>query len=350
MRFLPFFVLWILPFSISAQTFKGQWKGEFSDKSGSNGNWGGERCDYVIELESHKNKVSGYSYTYFMDNGKRFYTICRLEGQYDAGQKALEIREVERTKTNVPKDIKNCFQLHKLTYFKKGSEEILTGEWVPVPGQPGDCGFGDTRLTRRVLTAATGNYSNKPAAAVSPKPAAVAGASSLPSSVVKVNPVQKAAEIPGLAQNNQQPLNNPDLPVLKEPEVKSGVLSEVVPARPPGFERRESRVLRTIEVDNQYIKLDLFDNGEIDGDSITLFYNNMMLVTHKRLTDKPITFTIMVDDDEVGEFEMYAENLGAIPPNSAVMVVTDGNKRYEARITSDLKKSGAIRFVRKKKS
>ena len=42
---------------------------------------------------------------------------------------------------------------------------------------------------------------------------------------------------------------------------------------------------------------------------------------------------------------MYAENLGSIPPNTAVMIVTDGGKRYEVLIASDLKKSGVIRFV-----
>jgi len=334
-----------------SQNFKGQWKGEFNDKSGSNVNWGGQRCDYILELESANNKLSGYSYTYFMENGKRFYTICRLEGKFDRGQKALEIREVERTKTNVPKNIQNCFQVHKLTYFKKGSEEMLTGDWMPVPGQEGDCGFGETRLTRRVLASVTGNYGNKmsasntlkvaPANATSPQTGAFS---------VKAKPVSKAPTMLNPLENNKEPLNNPDLPVMKEADAVPTTTVVPAPARHIGFERRESNLLKTIEVENQFIKVDIFDNGESDGDSITLFYNDMMLVTHRRLTDRPSTFTIMVDDDEPGQFEMYAENLGTIPPNSAVMVITDGNKRYEVRITSDLKKSGAIRFVRKKKS
>ena len=45
---------------------------------------------------------------------------------------------------------------------------------------------------------------------------------------------------------------------------------------------------------------------------------------------------------------MYAENLGAIPPNTALMIVTDGDKRYEVRITSDTEKSGTIIFTHKK--
>jgi hypothetical protein len=258
---------------------------------------------------------------------------------------------VERTKTNVPKNIQNCYQVHKLTYFKKGSEELLTGDWMPVPGQEGDCGFGETRLTRRLLASATGNFANKlpatntsktaPANTTSPQPGAIS---------VKAKPVSKAPAMLNPMEKNQEPLNNPDLPVVKEADPVPATIVVPAPARHIGFERRESHLLKTIEVENQYIKVDIFDNGEIDGDSITLFYNDMMLVTHRRLTDKPSTFTIMVDDDAPGQFEMYAENLGSIPPNSAVMVITDGNKRYEVRITSDLKKSGAIRFLRKKKS
>ncbi len=47
---------------------------------------------------------------------------------------------------------------------------------------------------------------------------------------------------------------------------------------------------------------------------------------------------------------MYAENLGTIPPNTALMVVNDGDNRYEVRISSDLQKSGVIRFMHKPKT
>jgi hypothetical protein len=42
---------------------------------------------------------------------------------------------------------------------------------------------------------------------------------------------------------------------------------------------------------------------------------------------------------------MYADNLGAIPPNTALMIVTDGTKRYEVRIESDTEKSGSVVFT-----
>jgi len=45
---------------------------------------------------------------------------------------------------------------------------------------------------------------------------------------------------------------------------------------------------------------------------------------------------------------MYADNLGTIPPNTALMIVTDGDKRYEVHISSDTEKSGSVVFVRGK--
>ena len=59
-------------------SFNGQWKGGFVDNSASFIGFGGEKIDYVLELETSGSKVLGYSYTYFTDGGKRYYTICKL--------------------------------------------------------------------------------------------------------------------------------------------------------------------------------------------------------------------------------------------------------------------------------
>ena len=64
------------------------------------------------------------------------------------------------------------------------------------------------------------------------------------------------------------------------------------------------------------------------------------------LTDKPISLTLSLDPNVTENVvTMYAENLGTIPPNTAVMIVTDGNRRYEVRMESDLKKSGSVIFT-----
>ena len=64
------------------------------------------------------------------------------------------------------------------------------------------------------------------------------------------------------------------------------------------------------------------------------------------LTTKAISLTLSLDENvKENIITMYADNLGTIPPNTALMIVTDGDKRYEVRITSDTEKSGSVLFV-----
>ena len=51
---------------------------------------------------------------------------------------------------------------------------------------------------------------------------------------------------------------------------------------------------------------------------------------------------------EINEIAMFADNLGSIPPNTALMIVYDGKERHEVRISSTLKNNGTVRIRRKK--
>ena len=150
-RFFTFLFFTISTNYCLSQNLNGQWKGTFVDKSTGVGNYAGDKCDYVIELDVNGVIISCSSYTYFTENGKRFFTICKLEGSFDVKKKYLEIKETERTKTNIPINIRNCFQVHRLTYFKQSDTETLEGNWIPAPHQTGNCGNGSTILTRRSL-------------------------------------------------------------------------------------------------------------------------------------------------------------------------------------------------------
>lgn len=117
----------------------------------------------------------------------------------------------------------------------------------------------------------------------------------------------------------------------------------------PAYGKRGKKVLKTIEVPNfEEFRLDFYDNGEIDGDTISVFYNDKLILSKQRLTDKPLTVKVKLDPDtEENELVMYADNLGAIPPNTALMVATIAGRRYEVHISSTEKTSGTIRFRRK---
>ena len=104
-----------------------------------------------------------------------------------------------------------------------------------------------------------------------------------------------------------------------------------------------------IKVDTGQLKLDFYDNAEIDGDSITVKVNKQVVLSHQRLTAKPVTTYVTVDlANPFVEVEMIAENLGSIPPNTALLIVTAGKKQYELFLTSSLGKSAMVRFVYEK--
>ncbi len=306
-------------FTVSAQNFTGQWKGVFLDKSTSFVGWGGDRCDYILDLECKGKHVSGFSYTYFTDGGKKYYTICKLEGFIDRKQKYIEVKETERTKTNVPDNIRNCFQVHKLTYFKDSDTETIEGEWDPAPNQIGDCGYGTTVLTRRTLNKSLPGFNNSTSKTDQKK---------ISPAIKKSSPVADKAKIkttPSIAKKTPKPKPNQKLIVVpekglvkKEPEVVKPDLPTVKTSpekmtAPSGkFEKRNNTVLKTIEVDNKTVKVDLYDNGEIDGDSISLFYNGKLILSNKKLSEKAITLTLYVEDDDMNELTMYADNLGTI--------------------------------------
>jgi hypothetical protein len=101
-----------------------------------------------------------------------------------------------------------------------------------------------------------------------------------------------------------------------------------------------------VKVDTGSIRLDFYDNAEIDGDSITIKVNNQVVLSHQRLSGKPLTTYIRIDENNTfHEVEMIAENLGSIPPNTAVLVVNAGDDYYRLSLSSTETKSARVRFV-----
>ena len=106
---------------------------------------------------------------------------------------------------------------------------------------------------------------------------------------------------------------------------------------------RENSLVRTIQTDEAFIQLDLYDNGTIDHDSISVFDNNIQVVKNGGLSYTPITLKIkMSKEDPRHEIIMVAENMGEIPPNTALMVITAGKKWYEVFLTSTEEKNAKV--------
>lgn len=355
--------LFLLTVSAYSQKINGQWRGYFNSR-GDIVLSGSGSTEYILEIEIEGTKVSGYSYSYF--DGRKYYVVCKLEGTYYPSSKSLKVIETERVKGNTRPDFQDCFQIHYLTYKKEGKLEELDGRWVTRPNQPGSCGDGLTTLTRRTLDKSLSQLNKKDARQpITDKPTpkinntTAKAKPKLPTSPATAGKNKTSGKGPVGQQSKSSTKTSPplakveatpkdpdqvDQPKSKKTEI-TAIKSDI------NFEKRKPDILKTIQIENEIFRVDLYDNGEIDGDSISVFYNNKLILAHKKLTDRPITLNLNIPDGEaVNELTMYAENLGEIPPNTALMVVTDGDKRYEVRISSDLKNSGTIRFVHRPKN
>ena len=104
-----------------------------------------------------------------------------------------------------------------------------------------------------------------------------------------------------------------------------------------------------ISVSSDSVTIEIYDNAIHDKDSVSIIYNNRIIVDRQELkVNKPIKFKLKVDSNKFkNELIMVAENLGAEPPNTAVMFVTEkSGKKQQVMLSTDMKHNEVIYFIR----
>ncbi|MFZ9718587.1 MAG: hypothetical protein ACO3BD_04455 [Chitinophagaceae bacterium] len=318
-----------------AQKFSGQWTGSFDEKGRPD-----LKTDYVLEIEAKERSFEGSSITYFVIRGKRYFTICRIKGTIDPLSKTIISTEVERIKANTPPDFKDCFQIHTLTYFKKDTIEQLVGVWKPAKPTAGCGGTGSTLLQRKVFTqkkinsSLQNNIAKKPATKPQEK-APLNSSTSKPS-----NPLKETEQI-----IKQQ------APVVNAPKKDSASSVAVLPpvsdadkAMKKEIEKRENQRYETITLTSPDIEISLYDNAEVDGDIVTVLFNDVVVVSKQPLSKTPIVRKLRAETGKENLLVMYAENMGRIPPNTAFMRIKNGDQLYKVLLSADEKKNATVVF------
>lgn len=114
--------------------------------------------------------------------------------------------------------------------------------------------------------------------------------------------------------------------------------------------KRKVETIETVYFTSDSLQLTLYDNGFVDGDSVSLIMNGRVLLAHQLLGTQAIEKTIQTPIGMVDSFTliMYAENLGSIAPNSGLLIIKDGSKRYEITFSGDLQKNAAVVMKRRR--
>ena len=241
--------------------------------------------NYSLELQINFNddRITGKAYDYY---DKAHFVKMNFTGRYNARTHRLVLIEDRVLAAEIPGDCEPCIKTYDLTYSRTGDREELVGDYK---GQFSEkrhaCPPGKIRLSK----ATTSDF-----------------------------PVD-------VAQNDTLELLQAKLHL--QPRIKE--------------------VVKTVTLNSADLKIELYDNAEIDHDTVTVLINDKLLLYRQMLTDKPLTIHFNAMPGTPYELVMYADNLGDIPPNTALMMVTAGSEKFEVFLSSSLEKSAAVHFVYK---
>ena len=304
-----FLAIALLPaLSSFSQTVFGYWYGYANVESSGSAN------NYLIELvlQPEKGSVKGILNYYF----KNSFRSLKVKGKYNSYTRQLKLDEVPITYHGSPVNLEvDCIMNFNATLRVSRTGSVLSGTFV---------GTSDYQYTCVNL-----NFDLKLSADMSKQDSVL-------------NAMREFKETYQLWKPSAFDTLEPQV-VMQRKVINYVKVNE--------FKERESEVAADIEVDSDSLQVDFYDNGEIDGDSISVFFNKELLAFNRRLSSRPLHFNLVLDSlKEINEISMFADNLGTIPPNTALMIVTDGKKRYEVRLSSTLQKNGTLRIRRKNKT
>src|SRR4051812_20287533 len=104
---------------------------------------------------------------------------------------------------------------------------------------------------------------------------------------------------------------------------------------PVAITQRTTSLITTYQVSSPHITVQLFDEGQIDGDAVSVYYNGKMIINNQILTHKAITFTMESSAaNRHHEFTLISESEGTVPPNTALMRIKAGNQQFELTVSS----------------
>jgi hypothetical protein len=395
MRHCSYLTLLFILFSniLPAQDITGLWKGtSYNDTTG-------QLYRYEIAISEEKGKLSGYSHTWVIDDDKQYYGVKKIKIKKQDGK--IIVEDVSLIANNYPVvPDKNIRQLSVLTLEVKDSILTMTGPYSTNRTKMYHSLTGSISVQRKndfwqsaliphlqelgkarelsfvqeeERTIAKKETEQKEAAAAmlkaaTPEEAVVlhkasgyapaarpAGANAEKENTPSVvKPKEAAVKLPPLAINETAQNDRLSPPALVKNEAsrssKETVIAPVTKTRPADeVEKRRTELQQTVYFKTDSLQLSLYDNGEVDGDTVSVLMNGTIIMAKERLSTNAVRKTIRIDPSQDSvQLVMYAENLGTIAPNTGLLVVKDGKDLYEIRFSGDLNKNAAILFKRKK--
>jgi hypothetical protein len=339
----------------------GIWRGYFIQKSYNpiTGKFEEDRNNkYKYEIQINNllsNALEGVTYSYLNTS---FYGKASLQGIFADETKNILIKETKMLELKISGAAQPCLMTCYLDYIKDGKKEILKGDYTSQNMRnKGECGDGivylekvpDTEFEKEAFLLKPINPLNNlantkkeaPKNKTIPKNAGVNEKDNTTSTTTKSRFKPGAED--ALVQNKKiiasekATEKNEFEKKIKEPRKENTVVKEL--------EDRKNKLIKTLYVNEGELEIELYDNGQIDNDTVSIYHNGNPVILRGRLSTQPLQVKINVSaENPIHELIMVADNLGSIPPNTALMLVKAGKKTYEVFLTSDLQLNAKIVF------
>lgn len=308
--------------TLKAQNLTGTWQGIMDETEFLQVNVvqvGQDLCGYTWDYDSNDKK--SYCKAYFKGSYNKIFDAWYLEGysfmQNSGGHSLMQLK-FKIMKIDGKLVMKGLCRIKPSLFFGGGDPssfelEKISSRPTIITQTMKDCMAESAPVKKKKLPQK--NSSKKPTDAPPPP---------LP-------PVIKEDETPPIIKKDTV------IPIKEKPKVNN------LPKQTNG---RENKELRRIVVNERKITLSIYDNGTIDGDTVSVYYNGKAIVKNRRLTANPITLNVELDEGmALHSVVLFAENLGSIPPNTALVIFTTAaGKRYELYASATLEQNAEIIF------
>jgi len=338
MRWMAVFLLLITGITaIKAQNLQGKWKGYFV----ANTDILGKLYHYEIEItEPTQQNYKAKSFTQF---NAQYTATANAIVVFDKATSLVRIDEQHFESLKINPQYNACLMQNFLNYKNINGHEIMEGTYTSqsTVGQK-DCGGGKVYLEKYLPLVA---YIK-----TSPKQLPKKDTSLLISKTSPTKLIIQAEKNSSMVNNNSnESLQKMDIKTSKEEETPEetkleNTANKDFQATPWVLVVRENKLVKKITTHSTQFSIDLYDNGTIDNDTINVYDNKQLIVNKKRLSYKAIhlDFNFTPGNLEEHEVIIVAQNMGTVPPNTALLVLKDGQTRQEYFITSTNKMNAKL--------
>ncbi len=376
--------------SLFAQQMEGKWKGFFNPNNSPIGKV------YSYEMDITQGPQGQLTISTYTKLSSDFSAHAYATGSLDKTTQLVHIEEQGFLDLSIQENYTPCLMNNFLIYKNIRGHEIIEGTYTSYNKKTGkDCGGGkiylekDVPIQKLIASERAAKQKNEKEKAVEKNNALPAKIIAETKTVNTLNPpVKISIQKPSIASNTI--IANPNKPnnktvivknntvantkaspenintaiqnaqinsIKDEPVMEESILNEpedieteIRIRQGNGFQTvpwalvaRENKLAKKITTSSKKFSIDLYDNGTIDNDTIIVYDNKKLLVSKKRLSYKAIhlefTLSEVINEHEI---IIVAHNMGTVPPNTALLVLKDGDRRQELFITSTNKMNAKI--------